>query len=381
MNRNTLFKMIAITVGIVFVIVYCFQYNNQNTEIPNVTEERAKVISIDNTDVIQSGAGCIGFQDLEVKLLSGEFKDQRIQCGNTLYGQLETDNIYREGDTILVAIHVDKGKIIDAKAIELYRQNWIMALFLSFVVILLIFAGIIGAKAILSFMLSVIVIWKILIKGLLLGHNPVLLTTITVILLTAIIIFLVAGLNKKGLAAFLGTIFGLITTLIITMIYGQYIGLFGMTQPYVQSLIISGYFNLNIQQIFYAAIILGASGAAMDVAMDISASMSEIKEKKTDISMKSLILSGINVGKHVIGTMTTTLLLAYSGGYLTLLMLFMIKNASLLRMINLKIVSAEIMRTLIGSLGLVMVAPITAVIAGFLMSKEFKVSLEKKYIN
>lgn len=53
MNRNTLFKMIAITVGIVFVIVYCFQYNNQNTEIPNVTEERAKVISIDNTDVIQ----------------------------------------------------------------------------------------------------------------------------------------------------------------------------------------------------------------------------------------------------------------------------------------------------------------------------------------
>jgi uncharacterized membrane protein len=129
--------------------------------------------------------------------------------------------------------------------------------------------------------------------------------------------------------------------------------------------------DLNMQHIFYAAIIMGASGAAMDIAMDVCASMEEIKKKKPDIDRKTLIQSGFNVGRAVIGTMTTTLLLAYSGGYLTLLMLFMSKNTSFARMINLKIVAAEIMRTIVGSIGLVLVAPITAIVAGFVFSYDF----------
>ena len=74
--------------------------------------------------------------------------------------------------------------------------------------------------------------------------------------------------------------------------------------------------------------------------------------------------SGFSVGRQVIGTMTTTLLLAYAGGYLTLLMIFKVKDPRFMRMINLKIVAAEIMRTLIDSIGLVMVAPITAIVGG-----------------
>ncbi|WP_276717184.1 YibE/F family protein [Caloranaerobacter azorensis] len=117
---------------------------------------------------------------------------------------------------------------------------------------------------------------------------------------------------------------------------------------------------------------IGASGAAMDIAMDVAASMEEIKIKKPDIQRKELIQSGFNIGRAVIGTMTTTLLLAYSGGYLTLLMLFMTKNSSLIRIINLKIVSAEIMRTLVGSIGLVLVAPITAIVAGWIFTSGIK---------
>lgn len=370
MKQKIFLRLIATAIVMVlFVCGYHF-FHADGQDLKGVREEKAKIISIDSSEVIQSGAGSLGYQEFEMELLSGTFKGSVVHGTNTLYGQVETDNIYKAGDKILAAIKIENNKIVDAKAIELYRQNWIIALFLGLIVLLLIFAGVIGLKAILSFVLSVIVIWEILIRGLLDGQNPLYLTTLTVILLTAIIIFLVAGINKKGLSAFLGTIFGLIITMMLTLVYGQYTGLFGLTQPYVQTLIISGYYHLNIQQIFYSAIILGASGAAMDVAMDISASMSEIKEKKHDISKKELILSGFNVGKHVIGTMTTTLLLAYSGGYLTLLMVFMLKDTSFLRMINLKIVSAEIIRTLIGSLGLVMVAPITAVIAGILISKK-----------
>ena len=83
--------------------------------------------------------------------------------------------------------------------------------------------------------------------------------------------------------------------------------------------------------------------------------------------MLELIQSGINIGRHVIGTMSTTLLLAYSGGFITLLMLFMTKSTRFARIINLKIVASEIMRTLIGSTNLILVAPITALIAGWLL--------------
>lgn len=360
---------------LIFIVVILFwqQLHEKPYTANHIFEEKAKVLSVDNSEVVWSAASSLGYQTLKIKLLSGQYKGQTIPAINTLFGQLETDNIYQVGDKIVTAIQVNNNQITNAKAIDLYRQEWILLLFLFFIGGLLIYAGIIGIKALLSFILSLIVIWELLIKGILAGKNPLFLTTLTVIILTGIIVFLIAGFTKKGFSAFSGTIIGLIATLILTKVYGQYIGLFGLTQPYIQTLIVSGYYDLNIQQIFYSAIILGASGAAMDIAMDIAASMDELKKKKPEISMKSLMQSGFTVGKHVIGTMSTTLLLAYSGGYLTLLMLFMVKNSSFLRIINLKIVAAEIMRTLIGSIGLILVAPTTAVLAGFILSKEFKI--------
>jgi uncharacterized membrane protein len=128
-----------------------------------------------------------------------------------------------------------------------------------------------------------------------------------------------------------------------------------------------GNYGLNMQHIFYSAVLLGASGAAMDIAMDVSVSMNEIKLKRPDIAMWELVQSGFNVGRMVIGTMATTLLLAYSGGYLTMLMVFVSQGTSFTRIINMKLVAAEIFRILIGSIGLLMVAPVTAIIAGCLL--------------
>ena len=105
----------------------------------------------------------------------------------------------------------------------------------------------------------------------------------------------------------------------------------------------------------------------MDIAMDISASMKEVLDKKPDISRRELFFSGIKVGRAVIGTMTTTLLLAYSGGYTGLLMVFMAQGTPALNILNLNYVSAEILHTLVGSFGLVTVAPLTAFVGSFIL--------------
>ena len=217
-----------------------------------------------------------------------------------------------------------------------------------------------------------LILWEFLIQKILEGHPPLITTTLTIILLSALLFFWLQASISKGLTAFIGTICGLFVTLPFTVYFGGRIGLFGLTQPYVnrpyfQRLLRSGY---PPDILFRRA--SRASGAAMDIAMDIAASMHEIKNKKPDIRPGELIKSGFTVGRHVIGTMATTLLLAYSGGFLTLLMIFKVKEPSIMRMLNMKIVAAEIMRTLVGSMGLLMVAPITAVVGGIIIARIYK---------
>ncbi|MBN2898315.1 MAG: YibE/F family protein, partial [Clostridia bacterium] len=354
---------------------YTFTYDEGLSD--GVLEVQARVLSVDNSDVMTNGVSSIGFQSVELQLLNKGYKGMVMSATNQLNGQVDYDEIYVAGDRIIVALQLKQGQIIKVRTVDFYRQTWLAWLFLFFVVVLLIYAKIIGLKALLSFVLSLFVLWEVLVKGLLAGQEPLLLTGMTVVLLSAGIIFLVTGISRRGMAAFLGTLVGLMVTLLFTILFGLKMRLLGLTQPYVQTLFISGYHNLNFREIFYSAIILGASGAAMDIAVDISASIHEIKVQNPDIATKVLIQSGFNVGRQVIGTMATTLLLAYSGSYLTLLMMFVAKDTSLVRMLNLKLVSGEIMRTVIGSIGLVLVAPSTALFAGVLENVTLTKIIEK----
>jgi uncharacterized membrane protein len=283
---------------------------------------------------------------------------------------MDLDSYFKKGDVAQIALLIKDGEISNAKTIEVYRQPWLLALFITFVVALIIFARITGLQALFSFVASLLIMWFYLIPSLLNPESePLLITFITLLILSAIIIFSVAGFTKKGMAAFLGTISGLALTIFLTIFFGDKLQLNGMTQAFAETLLFSGNTSLNMRDIFFSAVVIGASGASMDIAMDVSASIAEIKIKRPDIGPAELIKSGFNVGKAVIGTMTTTLLLAYSGSFLPLLMLFMVQNSSFSRILNLKIVASEIMRTLVGSIGLVLVAPLTAVFAGMIIGK------------
>ncbi len=362
---------ILITVGLIILMMNMFFYSDSSISNNNIQEVKAKVLETDDSEMIQSGISKIGYQSLVVEVLEGELEGEKMEAVNQLVGKLDYDNYYSTGDNIVVGIWEENGKIRGVKAIDYYRQGWHLVLFGLFVICLIIYAGYTGLRALFSFIASLFIIWNVLIPGLLEGKEPLLISILVLTLLSAIIIFSVAGFTKKGVSAFLGTLCGIFVTIGITIFFGGRLGLYGMTAPFAETLVFSGHLDLNMRHIFYAAIIIGASGAAMDIAMDVAASMEEIKCKKPDIGCIELITSGINIGKAVIGTMTTTLLLAYSGGYLTLLMLFMTKNSSFMRIINLKIVSAEIMRTVVGSIGLVLVAPITAIIAGWIYTSDF----------
>mgnify|MGYP000347917075 FL=1 len=368
MNRKRTLTLLIIALIVMGVSILAFSMPDESDSYNK--EAVAVVEKTDDSAVEKSGLVLLGGQRVWVRIVRGSYRGQQIEAANTLLGKIDMDTLYAPGDKILVTLRVDEdGRIEGAKTLDRLRQGWIFALFGIYALLLLLFARMTGVKALFSFIVSLVLIWKVLVPGLLSGRNPLVCALGMLVILSALILFSVSGFTKKGLAAFLGTLAGMTLAGALSIAAGNAMDLWGMTAPYAETLLFSGYFNLDFRDIFYAAIAIGASGAAMDIAMDVSASMWEILEKKPEIGRQELVRSGFNVGRAVIGTMTTTLLLAYSGSFLTLLMLFYTKDTSLMRMLNLRIVSAELMRTLVGSIGLVAVAPATAWLAGRLFCK------------
>jgi uncharacterized membrane protein len=330
---------------------------------------RGEVIGVENSGVQQFGMIKSGDQSVTLKLLEGKFKDRIVQANNPLLGHMNLDKLFFVGDTVLVVLSLDEqGEIIFANPQDHYRIGFEFALLLLFALALLLFGGWTGIKALLSFVFAGLMLWKILVPGLLKGYDPLLLALATVALLTAVIIFLVAGLTRKGLVAFCGAFLGVATSCVLAVYFTGKLHVHGAVMPFAETLLYSGYGHLDLSHIFIAAVFLAASGAVMDLAMDVAASMNELAVKNQEIGRLELIRSGVRVGRAVVGTMTTTLLLAYSGGYITLLMAFMAQGVPLVNLFNLIYVAAEVLKTLVGSFGLVMVAPFTAVMGGMLLT-------------
>jgi len=333
---------------------------------------RGLIIETDNSQVQQLGIVKVGTQLVKARVLSGRFKGEIVSGTNPLIGSMELDKMFAPGDRALIGLDLEyNGKnIVSANFIDHYRITFEVILFGIFVLLLLLFAGWTGLKAIVSFVFTGLLIWKLLIPGFLKGYDPIFLSLGIVTAMTGAILFLIGGITRKGLVAFLGAFLGIGLTCALSILFEKGFRIHGAVRQFSETLLYSGFPHLDLKKIFLAGIFLASSGAVMDLAMDISAAMKEVINKHPEISRKDLILSGFTVAKAVIGTMTTTLLLAYSGGYTAMLMVFMAQGTPIFNVFNIIYVSSEVLHTLVGSFGLVTVAPFTALMGGLLFHKK-----------
>lgn len=287
-----------------------------------------------------------------------------------LSGSLESDKQYQPGDRALVVISINKdGEPTNIIMSDYYRLDKEAILAGIFILFLVVIAGANGFRAVFSFIVSVMAIWKILIPLYLKGYNPIVIGLLVTAFLTCFIIYFVYGFDRKTLTAISGSMLGTLTTCIMGAIFTDVFKIHGAVMSNSESLLYAGYQSLDLTAIFMSSIFIGASGAMMDLAVDITSAVNEVVEKKPDIGWKEAFVSGMNVGRAAMGTMTTTLLLAYSGGYIALLMVFMAQGTPISHILNYKYVSAEILDTIVGSFGLVTVAPFTAFCSALMLSK------------
>ncbi|MGD9366478.1 MAG: YibE/F family protein [Desulfobacteraceae bacterium] len=322
---------------------------------------KATVLSVDNADLRQNLIVQTGTQDLQVEIVTGPHKGECTRVVNPLAGKMEFDEIYAAGDTILVEYKIHDGKIHMAFTRGYYRLTHELILVALFGLFIVAVAGFTGLKALLSFVFAAFMIWKVLIPLFLKDVSPIPVSLAVVAALTASVSFLVGGWTRKGLTAFAGSFAGLVLACILAKFFAPGFHLNGAVRPYAENLLYAGFPHLDLTEIFLAGIFLACSGAVMDLAMDIAASIDEVKNKKPDIGFRDLFGSGMAVGRSVVGTMTTTLLLAYSGGYTAMLMNFMGQGLRLQQILNINFVASEILNVFVGSFGLVAVAPLTAI--------------------
>jgi uncharacterized membrane protein len=322
-----------------------------------------------STGLIQSGE-----QRCNLQLLGGRFQGEITEGINMLNGSLEQDKLFSKGDRALIVISYKDDQIISVNMIDHYRIDKELILVGIFSILLILFAGKTGIRALLSFGITILMIWKLLIPGYLKGINPILSGLLIALILTIVTTTLIYGFNRLAATAIVGSLLGTAITAVLGIIFTDLYQIHGAIMPYSESLLYSGYSNLNLTQIFMASIFIGSAGAVMDLAVDITSSIHEVVQSKPTITRRDAAISGIRVGRAAIGTQTSTLLFAYSGGYLALLMVFMAQGTPIYNILNYKYVASEILETIIGSIGLVTVAPFTAVIGGILLTKPHKLT-------
>lgn len=368
-HKDILFSFVIICICIVLWFVDIAKISQAPTGIHAI----AKVISVDNTSVHTHQIVRSGFQVLRVKLLTGEQKNQEFSIANRLIGKLELDEFYVKDDLILVEYDLDENNNpANGLSRGHYRIHYQLILLLMFAGFLLIVGGITGFNALLSFIFVCLILWKVFFPLLLKGFPPISTGFVIVTIFTAVITLSVGGFHRRGFSAFLGSMSGILLTCWLAFWFTGLFHLHGATQPFSEMLLFSGYYDLNLIDIFIATVFIASSGAIMDLAMDIAASMEEIALKYPQIGLIEHIQSGLRVGRAALGTMATTLLLAYAISHLTMFLFFMSKGLNALNILNSPFISAEILNILVGSFGLITVAPLTAMISGLLYRLTYK---------
>lgn len=325
-----------------------------------------KIIEVKDVREVVTGTVKDTVQEVTVEITEGDYIGEEYTTDYILSYDIEGKILAHElevGDKVTVQIIEDEQGNTTASVLDVVRHEKIIILFILFLLSVLLIGGRKGFKAILGLLFTIIIIYCVMIKGIFKGNDAIknaIGSSIIIIIGTFILIG--DRIDKKVMTAAIGTFGGVLSAGIIAVIFNNLAKLTGAGEDAIQLSINMTAITFNFRDLLFAGIIVSALGACMDVGMSIASSLDEIKLKNPEITWQELLKSGMNIGRDVIGTMTNTLILAYVGGSLTLILLFMASNMSLLEILNKETIAEQVISALAGSMGVVFTVPITALV-------------------
>ncbi|GLC80389.1 hypothetical protein LBYZC6_25030 [Lacrimispora brassicae] len=312
----------------------------------------------------------IGVQEVYMQIDSGEDRGKILPAVNYMSGYNNVD--LKAGTKVIVRMDIDdNGRSYIASIPNYNRGPALLGLTVIFVLFLAVFGGKKGIAAILGLAFAIVGIWFLLIPMIRHGINPILSSIVIAAVITAVSLILLNGLSMKTLCATIGCVGGVAMAGAAAALTAVATPINGFNMSEAEELVLrSDGTSLNISGLLISAILIAALGAVMDVAMTITSAVFEVHQLNPELSRQKLIQSGINIGRDAMGTMANTLILAFAGSALNMLILFRIFNYPYLQIFNSDMMALEIIQGISGSIGIVMTVPLVAFLSAFMCSRK-----------
>ncbi|MFN2225712.1 MAG: YibE/F family protein [Anaerolineae bacterium] len=322
----------------------------------------ARVVEVLEEGLVGEGALSQPYQRLRVEILEGPDRGTEIEVE---YGTLiltSEDRLFRPGDRVLVErIRTAEGQ--DVFGISDYlRSGPLLWLTLLFVGATLLLSGWQGARSLLGMGLSLAIIVWFIVPQILAGRNPLFIAILGSVAMMAASLYLVYGWGDKTHVAVAGLFCSLVLTGLLAVWFVGWARLSGFGAEEAGFLRIAG-IQIDPQGLLLAGIIIGTLGALDDIAVGQSSAIFELSKASPGLGWRALFRHGMVIGRDHIAAMVNTLLLAYVGAALPLVLLFSVYAESLGVTLNREIIAEEVVRTLVGSLGLLAGVPLTSLVA------------------
>ena len=308
----------------------------------------------------------VGDQELEIRILSGDYKDEIMTVTNYMSALFNVD--VGQGDRIIVRIMTDEEGSYYASVFN-YDRGIVLGVFLLiFFALLAVLGGKKGVGALAGLLLTLGCIWFILIPCLIRGVPAIPVTIgVSAVAAAAGLIFL-NGYSKKTLCAVCGCVGGVLAAGIAAAAVGTLSPMNGFNMQEAENLILYGADKgLKISGLLVCGVLISALGAVMDVALGIASSVWEMREQNPDATAGSLFRSGMQIGRDAMGTMANTLILAFAGSSLNMLILVQTYDIPFLQLINTDSIALELVQSVAGSFGILLTVPLVAFVSARLM--------------
>lgn len=367
---------IAAAVGLLAVLVLWALILQWTAPDREATAARKRLFAVAKvTDVLMDDASPdtwtegrrLGTQYLEVELLSGPYKGTVLETYNYLNAYINVDA--KLDSRIIVRLDFDDDGALYIISVPSYDRSLALGgMLLVFVVLLVAIGGRKGVMALLGLAYTLASLWYVLVPMLLRGADPVCMSIVIVALTTVASLILLTGFSNKTLCAALGCVGGVAAAGLFAALVCKISPLNGFNMSEAEELVLRAYDSeLHISGLFVSGILIASLGAVMDVAMSIASSCWELRQLNPQIPGKTLFRSGMNIGRDAMGTMANTLILAFAGASLNMLLLFQVYDYPLIQVLNTDAMAMELIRGIAGSTGIILTVPLVALLSAWLM--------------
>lgn len=376
-NKYLQFAVLGLLlVGYILALAWANSGNSQEESVPfgGVEYENAQVLGIleDNTQEDPAIEGRLrGSQVLELEILTGRYQGERALCTNYFSAMYNVE--VEMGDTISVRVDTVSPGTYTVNVYNYNRVPAIILVALTFVGALVAICGWRSLRILVGLVFTFVSIMYLLLPLALKGWSTVPVTMVLVTVTATASFWLLGGWQPKTLGATLGCFCGVAGAAILGSLAAEMLHVSAYQMDEAEALLLArGDTGLKLEGLLLSGILISAEGAVMDTAMSVASAMAELKEKKPEIGLAELFRSGMHIGKDTTGTMANTLVLAFAGSSFNMMILIYSYQVSFLQLMNTDFVAVELVRSVAGSLGIILTVPCVAIITAALLCRKQK---------